>query len=102
MNTQVLSKALKNKNILITGGTGSFGHQIVREMFNYEPASISVFSRDEKKQYDMANTYSEQDNLYFNIGDVRDAERTHDSMRGMDIVFHLAALIHSLFSQKLS
>lgn len=92
MNEQVLSETLKNKNILITGGTGSFGHQIVRELFNYEPASINVFSRDEKKQYDMANAYPKRDNLFFNIGNVRDAERTHDSMRGIDIVFNAAAL----------
>lgn len=92
MNEQVLSATLKNKNILITGGTGSFGHQIVRELFNYEPASINVFSRDEKKQYDMAIAYAEHDNLFFNIGNVRDAERTRDSMRGIDIVFNAAAL----------
>ena len=52
MNFQVLSNTLKDKNILVTGGTGSFGHQIIRELFKYEPASINVYSRDEKKQYD--------------------------------------------------
>lgn len=92
MNTQVLAKTLKDKNILVTGGTGSFGHQIVRELFKYKPASINVYSRDEKKQYDMAHAYSEYDNLFFDIGDVRDADRTHDSMRAIDIVFNAAAL----------
>lgn len=92
MNAEVLSETLKDKNILVTGGTGSFGHQIVRELFKYEPASINVYSRDEKKQYDMAHAYSEYDNLFFDIGDVRDADRTHDSMRGIDIVFNAAAL----------
>jgi UDP-glucose 4-epimerase len=64
----------------------------VRELFNYEPASINVFSRDEKKQYDMSMAYSRFKNLHFNIGDVRDLERTRDAMRGIDIVFHAAAL----------
>jgi UDP-N-acetylglucosamine 4,6-dehydratase len=92
MNKQILSETLKNKNILITGGTGSFGHQIVRELFKYEPASINVFSRDEKKQYDMAISYRKYTKLKFNIGDVRDLERTRDAMRGIDIVFNAAAL----------
>lgn len=92
MNVQVLSETLRGKNVLITGGTGSFGHQIVRELFKYEPESIHVYSRDEKKQFDMAHAYSERDNLYFDLGDVRDADRTHDAMRGIDIVFNAAAL----------
>lgn len=92
MNAQVLSETLKDKSILVTGGTGSFGHQIVQELSKYKPASIHVYSRDEKKQFDMAQAYSEYDNLFFDIGDVRDADRTHDSMRGIDIVFNAAAL----------
>ncbi|MCJ7730075.1 MAG: polysaccharide biosynthesis protein [Sedimentisphaerales bacterium] len=92
MNPQVLSETLKNKNILVTGGTGSFGHQIVQELFKYEPASINVFSRDEKKQCDMANLYAKHDNLFFNIGDIRDSERTREAMRGINIVFNAAAL----------
>lgn len=92
MNVQMLSEALRGKNILITGGTGSFGHQIVRELFKYEPASIHVFSRDEKKQHDMALLYPKQANLTFNLGDVRDFERVQEAMRGIDIVFNAAAL----------
>lgn len=92
MNERLLSETLRDKNILVTGGTGSFGHQIVHELFRYSPASIHIYSRDEKKQFDMAHAYSEYDNLFFDIGDVRDADRTHDSMRGIDIVFHAAAL----------
>lgn len=92
MNAQILSEVLKDKKILVTGGTGSFGHQIVRELFKYEPASINVFSRDEKKQYDMAISYRKYTKLKFNIGDVRDLERTREAMRGIDIVFNAAAL----------
>ena len=92
VDPQVLSKTLKGKRFLITGGTGSFGHQIVRELMKYEPESISVYSRDEKKQFDMAHAYAEHKNLLFDIGDVRDADRTHDAMRGIDIVFNAAAL----------
>lgn len=92
MDAQLLADALRGKNILITGGTGSFGHQIVRELFKYEPASINVFSRDEKKQYDMALAYPDRKNLTFNLGDVRNFERVQDAMRGMDIVFNAAAL----------
>lgn len=92
MNQQELSEAFRNKRILITGGTGSFGHQIVRDLLRLNPARIHIYSRDEKKQYDMAMTYREHKNLVFNIGDVRDLERTRDAMRGVDIVFHAAAL----------
>jgi UDP-N-acetylglucosamine 4,6-dehydratase len=92
MDSEILLERLKGKRILVTGGTGSFGHQIVRELFKCEPAAISVYSRDEKKQFDMANAYSEYKNLFFDIGDVRDPDRTHDAMRGIDIVFNAAAL----------
>lgn len=92
MNEKDLSKALKSKRILVTGGTGSFGHQIVKELFKYEPESIHIYSRNEKKQYDMAMSYQGNKILKFNIGDVRDLERTREAMRGIDIVFNAAAL----------
>jgi UDP-N-acetylglucosamine 4,6-dehydratase/5-epimerase len=92
MNLRELSQTLAGKRILITGGTGSFGHQIVEELLRFEPANIHVYSRDEKKQYDMSTAYRGHKNLHFNIGDVRDLERTRDAMRGIDIVFHAAAL----------
>ncbi|TAN42096.1 MAG: NAD-dependent epimerase/dehydratase family protein [Nitrospirae bacterium] len=77
---------------MVTGGTGSFGHQIIRELLNYDPESIHVYSRDEKKQYDMAMSYRGNGLLRFNIGDVRDFDRTREAMRGVDIVFNAAAL----------
>lgn len=83
---------MNNKKILITGGTGSFGNTIVEKLLNEaEPSSITVYSRDEKKQYDMRNKYHDV-RLKFVIGDVRDRERVYKAMKGTDIVFHAAAL----------
>lgn len=92
MKESDLLDALKSKRILVTGGTGSFGHQIIKELLNYEPESIHIYSRDEKKQYDMAMSYRDNKILKFNIGDVRDLGRTREAMRGIDIVFNAAAL----------
>jgi len=92
MNETDIIKTFKAKRILVTGGTGSFGHQIVKELLHYEPESIHIYSRDEKKQYDMAMSYQGSKILKFNIGDVRDLGRTREAMRGIDIVFNAAAL----------
>ena len=92
MNDQDAADVLRGKNILVTGGTGSFGHQIVRDLLPLDPACIHIYSRDEKKQYDMAMSYRHCRNLRFHIGDVRNLERTRDAMRGIDIVFNAAAL----------
>jgi UDP-N-acetylglucosamine 4,6-dehydratase len=92
MIDQVMSAAFDGKNILVTGGTGSFGHQIVRELLLLKTASIQIYSRDEKKQFDMAIAYRDCRTLRFNIGDVRSLERTRDAMHGIDIVFNAAAL----------
>jgi UDP-N-acetylglucosamine 4,6-dehydratase/5-epimerase len=82
---------LKNKVLLITGGTGSFGHAVVTRFLDTEFAEIRVFSRDEKKQEDMRLALK-NDKLKFYIGDVREYESVHDAMRGVDYVFHAAAL----------
>jgi UDP-N-acetylglucosamine 4,6-dehydratase/5-epimerase len=88
-----IEKHLKDKNILITGGTGSFGHQITEELVKMRPNKISILSRDEKKQYDMKNEFEDYDNLLnFIIGDVRSYATVHDVMRNIDIVYHAAAL----------
>lgn len=92
MNSQEIADAIEGKNILITGGTGSFGHQIARDLLRLNPTSIHIYSRDEKKQYDMALSHRHHKNMLFNIGDVRDLERTREAMRGIDIVFNAAAL----------
>lgn len=84
-------KILQGKIILITGGTGSFGNTVVGKLLEYKPKKIIIFSRDEKKQFDMRNHY---DNpiLKFIIGDVRDIESINYAMKNVDYVFHAAAL----------
>lgn len=85
---------LNNKVILITGGTGSFGHHFVDYVLeNYHPAKIIIYSRDEYKQFVMSNEYGRyKDTLRFFIGDVRDEDRMQMAMRGVDYVIHAAAL----------
>lgn len=81
-----------NKNILITGGTGSFGNAFVAKILkDYKPKKIVIFSRDEFKQHQM-NTYFNDKRLRFFIGDVRDKERVTLAMDGIDLVVHAAAL----------
>jgi UDP-N-acetylglucosamine 4,6-dehydratase len=82
---------LTSKVVLITGGTGSFGHAVVDRFLQTDVAEIRVFSRDEKKQEDMRLQFS-NDKLRFHIGDVRDYESIHDALAGVDFVFHAAAL----------
>lgn len=81
----------KNKVLMITGGTGSFGNAVCRQMLASEFAEIRIFSRDEKKQDDMRQQLR-NDRLKFYIGDVRDYSSLHDAMQGVDYVFHAAAL----------
>lgn len=82
----------KGKKVLVTGGTGSFGHIIVKRLLKENVAEIRVFSRDEKKQYDMMQQYKDERKLKFIIGDVRDRESVRRAIRGVDIVYHAAAL----------
>jgi UDP-N-acetylglucosamine 4,6-dehydratase len=83
-----------NKNILITGGTGSFGKKYTKILLEkYKPNKIIIFSRDELKQYEMSQEYSDKCMRYF-IGDVRDADRLKKAMRDVDYVIHAAALKH--------
>ncbi|MDZ8065606.1 MAG: UDP-N-acetylglucosamine 4,6-dehydratase (inverting) [Nostoc sp. DedQUE08] len=82
------------KSILITGGTGSFGKQFVKTVLSrYQPQKVIVYSRDELKQYEMAQEFNAPVMRYF-IGDVRDRDRLHMAMRGVDYVIHAAALKH--------
>ena len=82
----------KNKTLLITGGTGSFGNAVLNKFLNTDHFSeIRIFSRDEKKQDDMRNTYKNP-KIKFHIGDVRDYSSIERAMRGVDYVFHAAAL----------
>ncbi len=79
------------KVLLITGGTGSFGNQILKRFLDSEIKEIRIFSRDEKKQDDMRKKYN-NDKIKFHLGDVRDYESINKAMKGVDYVFHAAAL----------
>lgn len=81
----------KGKTLLITGGTGSFGNAVLRRFLASDIAEIRIFSRDEKKQDDMRKRYGNA-KLKFYIGDVRDYNSVLGSMRGVDFVYHAAAL----------
>jgi len=81
----------KNKVLLITGGTGSFGNAVLRGFLDTEIKEIRIFSRDEKKQDDMRKLYN-NDKLKFYLGDVRDVHSVIDAVRGVDFIFHAAAL----------
>jgi len=90
-----VSDLIKNKNILITGGTGTFGHQITELLLKkYSPNKVIIFSRDEFKQYNMKQIYSEKiyKNIRYFIGDVRDYERLLMATKDVDIIFHAAAM----------
>lgn len=84
----------KNKVILVTGGTGSFGHYIVDRLLNLGAKEIRILSRDEKKQYDMKIRYNHNPILRFFIGDIRDRQRIDEVMEGAEVVYQAAALKH--------
>jgi UDP-N-acetylglucosamine 4,6-dehydratase len=80
-----------NKTLLITGGTGSFGNAVLRRFIGSDLREIRIFSRDEKKQDDMRKKYK-SDKLKFYIGDVRDFQSVINAVRGVDFIYHAAAL----------
>ena len=83
---------LENSSILITGGTGSFGHAFLpMTLEKYNPKKIIVFSRDEMKQWEMAKYFQNDHRIRFFIGDVRDRERLYRALNGIDYVVHAAA-----------
>lgn len=81
----------KDKTLLITGGTGSFGNAVLKRFLNTDIKEIRIFSRDEKKQDDMRKLYK-NDKIKFYIGDVRDIASVKNAMHGVDYIFHAAAL----------
>ena len=81
----------KDKTVLITGGTGSFGNVVIKRFLDTGVKEICIFSRDEKKQDDMRNAYR-NDKLKFYIGDVRDCDSVYSAIHEVDYVFHAAAL----------
>ena len=94
--------SFNNKNILITGATGSFGNKCVNTLLkNYKPNKIIIFSRDEQKQYEMSQIFSVTENpaLRYFIGDVRDKARLERASAGVDIIIHAAAMKHVTASE---
>lgn len=89
---------LKGKKVLVTGGTGTVGQEIIKKLLQYDPEVVRVFSRDEHKQYlmqeELKRLGTDEDKIRFLLGDVRDKERLNRAMENIDIVFHLAALKH--------
>jgi UDP-glucose 4-epimerase len=81
----------KNKNLLITGGTGSFGNEVLSQFLESDIAEIRIFSRDEKKQEDMRISFNNK-KLKFYLGDVRNYQSIKSALKGVDYVFHAAAL----------
>lgn len=91
----------QGRRILVTGGTGSIGSEIVRKLLLQKPAVVRIFSRDETKQFEMEqyfrnrpDPYGDGSNLRFLVGDVRDAARLRRALTGIEVVFHAAALKH--------
>ena len=84
---------IKNSTILVTGGTGSFGHAFVKDALDhYQPRRIIVYSRDEMKQWEMASQFKNDSRIRFFIGDVRDKDRLYRALNGVDYVVHAAAM----------
>ncbi|MFJ7732316.1 UDP-N-acetylglucosamine 4,6-dehydratase (inverting) [Lysinibacillus sp. NPDC097231] len=86
-------ETIKNKTVLVTGGTGSFGKKFINKILTLDVKKVIVFSRDEMKQYEMKQEFADS-RLRFFIGDVRDKERLHRAFDGVDIVIHAAAMKH--------
>lgn len=83
---------LENSSILVTGGTGSFGHTFVpMTLAKYNPKRVVIFSRDEMKQWEMAKKFAGDERVRFFIGDVRDKDRLYRALDGIDFVVHAAA-----------
>ena len=87
----------KNKTLMITGGTGSFGNAVLNRFLQTDIGEISIFSRDEKKQDDMRHEFQAKmpevaEKIKFYIGDVRDLASVKNAMHGVDYIFHAAAL----------
>ncbi|MGE6716978.1 polysaccharide biosynthesis protein [Peribacillus frigoritolerans] len=85
---------IKNRTILVTGGTGSWGYELVRQLLDFEPREIRIFSRNESNQFTMKQEFDNNPKLHFIIGDVKEKEALLEACQGVDYIFHLAALKH--------
>src|SRR3989344_5477740 len=91
--------SFQDKTILVTGGTGSIGAELVRQLLKYKPKQIRVLSRNETRQYHLLEALRYPKNLRMLIGDIRDRERLQLAFKNVDIVFHAAALKHVPFCE---
>ncbi|MBN2602730.1 MAG: SDR family NAD(P)-dependent oxidoreductase [Candidatus Thermoplasmatota archaeon] len=89
-----LGNVFKDKKILVTGGTGCIGSEIVRNLLKYDPKVIRILSNDEDSMFRLMQELGDYDNTRFLIGDIRDKERLKLAMENIDIVYHAAALKH--------
>lgn len=89
-----MANIFKNKRILVTGGVGSIGSEIVKQLLKYNPAQIRIYDNRETETFHMQHMLSSHSNLRFLIGDIRDKPRLSMAMENVDIVFHAAALKH--------
>lgn len=94
-----MASEFKNKIILVTGGTGTIGSELVSQLLKYKPKQVRVFSRNESRQYYLLEKLNHPQNLRTLIGDIRDKERLSFAMKGVDVVFHTAALKHVPFCE---
>lgn len=85
---------IEGKTILVTGGTGSIGSEIVRQLLTYDPKMVRVLSRSEHMQYQLIQELGRLPNLVCFIGDVRDPERLNRASVEADVIFHVAAMKH--------
>lgn len=89
-----MASIFQNKNILVTGGTGSIGREIVRKVLQYKPNVMRIFNNDEAELFNLEQELENYPNVRFLVGDVRDKERLQRAVEGIDFVFHAAALKH--------
>jgi FlaA1/EpsC-like NDP-sugar epimerase len=89
-----MENLLKNKIVLVTGGTGSIGREIVKKILKFDPKQIRIFSRDQSKQLYLQYELEDHQKVRYLIGDIRDRERLSLAMQDVNIVFHAAALKH--------
>ena len=94
LNREELEEFFKGKKILITGGTGSIGSQIVKSVLKYKPSVIRVYARGESEQFDLQHELVGHKNVRYLVGDVRDKERLARATQNIDVIFHAAALKH--------
>ena len=92
--SKVIKNAYKNKGILVTGGTGSIGSALVKQLISCKPKSIKVLTNDENSIFDSGKIMGENKLIKYIVGDIRDKERCQLALRNVDIVFHAAAMKH--------